>query len=117
MKKKTTEEQDFYDAVMRYYYHGDKHPYNIIHETITTIAEAEHTDQWEYYGKYYGFPVCCINAFCNSRKVSKARLKAADGTGFIPCAKHAAQVNSGKIKLGSLVKNRICKNKFPVDLK
>jgi hypothetical protein len=113
MKKKSKEHRALYDAVMQCYYHGDVHPYNIIEEVITTLGEAEGLNQWVYYGRYYGFPKCCIDAFCKIGKTSKARTKASDGSGFIPCAKHAAQINSEKIKLTSLIKNRVCKSKFP----
>lgn len=71
-------------------------------------------------GRECGFPECCINAFCNQPPVllqlvgpnsqDHARFKAAkiNGkfTGFIPCYKHAVQINSGAITLQSLVNNR-----------
>lgn len=58
-------------------------------------------------GRYFGYPECCIRSFirgplfaCDRNPV---QLVASNGTGFIPCVKHAKQVVSGKIKLKDLI--------------
>jgi hypothetical protein len=72
-----------------------------------------------------GYPLCCVNEFCqqppfvlNNQKPSKTdqkRYKAAcingQYSGFIPCAFHASQINAGKMNLSDLVKNR--SDEFP----
>ena len=68
-------------------------------------------------GKAYGYPQCCIDAFCvntptqmSKRRVSKAdKLRFKSGhingtfTGFIPCLSHALKIHRGEITLESLI--------------
>lgn len=70
-------------------------------------------------GQYYGYPQCCIDMFTENiiflKKHSKEQLKASKGTGFIPCLNHTNDINSGKLTLQELIKNRKCVLKFPND--
>lgn len=38
---------------------------------------------WTFMGKYFGFPDCCIKAFCSSFDRSSSLFK---GTGYVPCS-------------------------------
>lgn len=72
------------------------------------------------YGKQFGYPECCIRAFCDqppellkmasTTETDKMRYDAAfvngQYTGFIPCADHAKKILSGQCDLASLIKNR-----------
>lgn len=68
-------------------------------------------------GKYFGYPSCCIDNVIdrasrgfvmtlNQKKVNK-------NTGFVPCRKCSKKIVDGEIKIQDLIKNRICKSKFP----
>jgi hypothetical protein len=73
-----------------------------------------------------GYPECCVKNFglhspgymraghADRTKMQECyKAGCIDGkfTGFIPCYTHAVQINSGKIKLTDLVKNR--SSEFP----
>lgn len=78
----------------------------------------------EPYGLSLGYPKCCVDEFCDlppylmqRRNVTdEDKLKYAmahvDGnyTGFIPCIKHAKQIQKGEIKLSDLIQNRDAKH-------
>lgn len=64
-------------------------------------------------GKFYGYPTCCIIAFCATEVRTLEQCSAADGQGFVPCPKHADEVLSGKIQLTDLITKRKCKHAFP----
>lgn len=80
-------------------------------------------------GKAYGYPECCIDAFCkqtpgalgNKKPDANDRLRYAMGhvngkfSGFVPCLHHARQIMLGKIKLQDLIKNRTVRMPFPFD--
>jgi hypothetical protein len=77
-----------------------------------------------YYGRYYGYPVCCIKEFTvymsmnriNQQKYKKEtelNVKVSRNTGFIPCNYHTNKILIGEMKLEDLIINRICKSKFP----
>lgn len=85
-----------------------------------TIHEAfkENIDYYVAMGKHFGYPDCCINQFIETTGAlgsSQERVVAADGTGFLPCDKHAKQILDGKIKLEDLIKHRQAKSPFPND--
>ena len=71
----------------------------------------------EEIGRYYGFPECCIESFMQTMGALGNPLgaEAGNGTGFIPCPKHAQQVIDGDIKLEDLINNRECETPFPID--
>ncbi len=60
-------------------------------------------DQWQHYGKHYGYPQCCINSFCDET-VTRSQRAAGNKTGFIPCKHHTNLILSGKVTLQSLIK-------------
>lgn len=68
-------------------------------------------------GEYYGYPKCCIKEFIKDLDKGlnlvnrKNRIKAGKN-GFIPCRRHAALINNNKIKISSLITNRLCTTSF-----
>lgn len=72
------------------------------------------------HGIYFGFPLCCIEAFCTgeTQKVIKKYPKLpSSGTGFVPCLKCAKKVKldwESYLKK-EIIENRFCPAKFPSD--
>ncbi len=57
-------------------------------------------------GKYYGYPMCCIQAFIKTyptNSVTEAQVRASKYTGFIPCVKHTEQILAGILQLEDLI--------------
>jgi hypothetical protein len=56
-------------------------------------------------GDYYGYPRCCTKEFMETFYKQKTieQQKAGNGTGFLPCVKHAEEILAGKIKLTDLI--------------
>ena len=77
----------------------------------------EDIDYWRENGKYYGYPQCCIDAFCNREgfELTPAQEQVIDNHGFIPCQKHALMIIKGKTTLKDLIKNRECQYVYPMD--
>ena len=75
-------------------------------------------------GQYFGYPTCCIESFLFNvatvqvtgglhRLHNEDQIKAADNTGFVPCAEHVKQIAEGKITLEELITDRKCPTPFP----
>lgn len=64
-------------------------------------------------GIYFGYPKCCIEAFCYHQKgkPTDQQVEASQLKGFIPCPKHTEEILQGKTTLESLIQNR--KHYFP----
>lgn len=77
----------------------------------------EDIDHWKEKGKYYGYPQCCIDAFCNrlDLNLTPAQEQVLDNHGFIPCHDHALMVIKGEVTLESLIENRECQYDYPMD--
>jgi hypothetical protein len=77
----------------------------------------EDIDHWKEKGKYYGYPQCCIDAFCNriDLNLTPAQEQVLDNHGFIPCHDHALMVVKGEVTLESLIENRECQYDYPMD--
>lgn len=45
-------------------------------------ATFENNPWWTFMGKYFGFPNCCIQSFCESGERADSPF---DGTGYVPC--------------------------------
>jgi hypothetical protein len=77
----------------------------------------EDIDHWKEKGKYYGYPQCCIDAFCNrvDLNLTPAQEQVLDNHGFIPCHDHALMVIKGELTLESLIENRECQYDYPMD--
>ncbi len=43
-----------------------------------------------------------------------SKTTAFDGTGFIPCHECSIKILNNKATIESLIKNRICRHKFPI---
>jgi len=81
-------------------------------------------------GKYFGYPECCINEFCelipelmaeslpDENDTMKLEAGHIDGnfTGFIPCLKHAEQIMKGEVVLKDLIQDRKEVFEFPISL-
>ena len=60
----------------------------------------------EYYGKFYGFPTCCIQEFKEYFEEAKERTneqRQACSNGFVPCHEHSLQILSGTVKIEDLI--------------
>ena len=75
---------------------------------------------WIKYGKRFGYPECCIEAFIErNTNVSEPILpnrvqrRVGKGTGFIPCSYCCWKVVSGKCKLEDLITDRKERRTFP----
>ena len=77
----------------------------------------EDIDNWKERGKYYGYPQCCIDAFCDriDLNITPAQEQVIDNHGFIPCHDHALMIISGKATLESLIEERQCIYDYPMD--
>lgn len=64
-------------------------------------------------GLYYGYPLCCIRQFLESRDDFDVRERASMYTGFIPCTQHALAIVAKTITLESLIQNRKHPRPFP----
>lgn len=84
------------------------------------------TDRNKPIGEEFGYPECCIHAFCqqppqlmqgqpSQQDIMRYKAGCINGkfTGFIPCEAHARQILSGKVMLESLIRNRTIKTPFP----
>ena len=73
-------------------------------------------------GKFYGYPQCCIDEFIEHKHLKgdqealMARIKEAGlyNCGFVPCEAHLQKLIDGEISVKSLIKDRQCKNPFPI---
>lgn len=74
-------------------------------------------NQYESYGKLYGYPKCCIQQFIwrvnNCVPPKRIQKKVSNSTGFIPCYYCSRKVLSKQCKLEDLIQNRIEILKFP----
>jgi hypothetical protein len=70
-------------------------------------------------GSYYGYPKCCTNDFVirmhNEQKIKPIQEVAGRYSGYIPCVKCSKYIITKNLSLNDLIKNRTCKNKFPID--
>ncbi len=80
---------------------------------------------WAVWGKYYGYPQCCVNEMMHFQQTDKSRVfgygqyieltegvRKFDGTGFIPC-KSCNRKKIFQIQR-EINKIRICKREFPL---
>jgi hypothetical protein len=68
-------------------------------------------------GEYFGYPSCCIDWFIANRtgdeitELTPQQEQVHGGTGFIPCPTCAKHVT--RKTLPTLLRNRICRSRFP----
>lgn len=76
------------------------------------------------YGKYFGYPQCCIDAFTarlerinktGDFSLTRMQTDAQNGQGFIPCNVCSSKILLGGIKISDLINNRICPTPYPVE--
>lgn len=65
---------------------------------------------WWLFGKYFGYPNCCIAAFLKGEKVFKNIFS---GTGFLPCKK--CKLLPTEDLLLTINTNRICPEEFTLE--
>lgn len=84
---------------------GEYHCLSLINKdsTVTSIG-IDFDDQWEWFGKWYGYDICCIEYFKGSRSIkTESYFK---GTGLVTCPKCSdEQPNKVLAKISSI---RIC---------
>lgn len=69
--------------------------------------KKEEAENCKKYGRYLGYPECCIDFFCNHEIFTPEQLKIREkvnGENFIPCPKDSILVESGKKELKDLIK-------------
>jgi len=59
-------------------------------------------------GIYFGYPVCCINAFLEDCKKDKPVERFVNNKGFVPCEFHYYKIINGEVQAKDLIKNREC---------
>ena len=76
--------------------------------------------QWIKYGKRFGYPECCIEAFLernmdddNIVLPNRIQKLVSNQTGFIPCSFCCWKILSKQCKLDDLIKNRKERKPFP----
>jgi len=77
----------------------------------------EDINLWKDNGKYFGYPKCCIEEFCNRETIdiTPEQEQVIDNHGFIPCQKHAIMILENKTTLKDLINNRECQYVYPMD--
>jgi hypothetical protein len=90
-----------------------EHCINDEYEEVT----EEDINYWKENGKYFGYPQCCIDEFCNrdSLELSVEQESVIDNHGFIPCQEHSVMILQGKTTLKDLITNRKCTYEYPMD--
>lgn len=68
---------------------------------------------WDIYGKYYGFPTCCVDKFHTLEHMSDGIARKLDGTGYIPCL--ACNSKSEEELIEAINKNRFDPKPFPYE--
>jgi len=79
---------------------------------------------WFIFGIYYGYPLCCVKAFCDTGHLrrgkfdenyhpSQVEVANKDGGYFIPCIKCAEKVLSGQCTVQDLISNRFAPKPYP----
>ena len=63
-----------------------------------------------YFGKLYGYPKCCIKAFCHHTITKRLRfedfseeIKMAAFGGFVPCERHAQLLNRDIVRYHDII--------------
>ena len=77
----------------------------------------EDIEFWKQNGKYFGYPQCCIDAFCNrvGVELTPEQNSVIDNHGFIPCQHHAIMILQKRTTLKELISNRECQYDYPMD--
>ena len=85
-------------------------------DLLELSRQNEDIKWWIQSGLYYGYPKCCIIAFCTNKEgvFTRDQLRAAGNKGFMPCPDHATQIIKRRITIESLIKNRIHDKPFPL---
>lgn len=91
-------------------------------QDLTEAEIRELIEPWYYTGKFYGYPDCCIDDFVGriiteefSDGMTKEQDQVHQNLGFIPCHSCAVKIINGETTLEGLIKNRQCRNPFPVE--
>ena len=71
-------------------------------------------EKWREYGKFFGYPQCCIDSFCKTRHISYEQRQVHNNNGFVPCHKCALKILNKEITIEELIKDRICKTPYPI---
>lgn len=63
--------------------------------TVDCIHLSSEIDQWRWYGEWFGYPDCCIDAFCNLE--DKDYDNVFIGTGYVPCKSCVSNKSVGQL--------------------
>ena len=74
------------------------------------MVKPHKKDNFYIFGKYFGFPDCCIESFYTLEHVGGPPRKLS-GTGYIPCLKCNEKTEEELI--AAIQENRECKTPFP----
>lgn len=66
---------------------------------------------WDVFGKYYGFPQCCIAAFNDGLHLKDRVSRKLSGTGYIPCSSCNKKTESELLQ--AIRERRIAPEEFP----
>ena len=67
---------------------------------------------WEDIGTYFGYPECCIGAFCELQHLGRDWSHSILGTGFVPC-KSCAETKTSEQLEQEIADRRLCHVPFP----
>ena len=87
--------------------------YNLIQDEPKTFKYIKQREQWVYYGKFFGYPSCCVDHFLNRKRYTGGK-RINYHTGFTPCVSCSTKIQKPR-DLEKLIENRICKTPFPDD--
>lgn len=66
---------------------------------------------WELFGRFYGYPTCCVAAFINMEHLVNKTKRQFNGTGYIPCSS-CNNLSEAEL-LATIASNRLCSQPFP----
>jgi len=68
--------------------------------------------KWRANGAAFGFPKCCVDAFCAEQTTAEQYQYAEHG--FVPCPAHVELLKAGAV-LQDFIVGRTCPTPFPFD--
>lgn len=75
------------------------------------VLAVERYGDWDFWGEWYGFPTCCVEAFNRLDHIGGSSLQL-EGTGYIPCAQCNASKTEQELR-EAIAAKRLAPYKFP----
>lgn len=82
----------------------------IVNDWVKMGGQLKGVDLTKKIGEFYGYPSCCIEHFVAQGEKFQGPWT---GTGFLPCAKHAAYLLKSRAPIDSIFRGRKASTKFP----